>query len=63
LYVQTFGALPDDEAWERAHQHYTSVFKDEDYSDIQEARPLSLSYLDATGESAGENSQDVIHRR
>jgi B12-binding domain/radical SAM domain protein of rhizo-twelve system len=63
LYVQTFGALPDDEAWERAHQHYTSVFKDEDYSDIQEARPLSLSYLDATGERAGENSQDVMHRR
>jgi hypothetical protein len=55
LYVQTFGALPDDEAWERAHQHYTSVFRDEDYSDIQESRPLSLAYLDAE-----ESSHDVM---
>ena len=63
LYVQTFGALPDDEAWERAHQHYTSNFKDEDYSDIQEPRPLSLSYLEATGERAEENSNDVMRGR
>lgn len=52
LYVQTFGALPDDEAWERAHRHYTSIFTDEDYSDIQESRPLALSHLDATDEKA-----------
>ena len=24
LYVQTFGAMPDDDAWERAHHFYTS---------------------------------------
>jgi hypothetical protein len=59
LYVQTFGALPDDEAWERAHQHYTSVFKDEDYSDIQESRPLSLPYLEATVEPAENSSHEV----
>lgn len=59
LYVQTFDALPDDEAWERAHQHYTSVFKDEDYSDIQESRPLSLPYLEATVEPAENSSHEV----
>jgi B12-binding domain/radical SAM domain protein of rhizo-twelve system len=63
LYVQTFGALPDDEAWERAHQHYTSVFKDEDYSDIQESRPLSLSFLEATGEPAQESSHEARRGR
>ena len=63
LYVQTFGALPDDEAWERAHQHYTSMFNDEDYSDIQEARPLSLAYLDSMGGWPEEKSHDVSGRR
>jgi B12-binding domain/radical SAM domain protein of rhizo-twelve system len=63
LYVQTFGALPDDEAWERAHQHYTSVFKDEDYSDIQESRPLSLRYLEATDEPAQESSYEARRGR
>jgi B12-binding domain/radical SAM domain protein of rhizo-twelve system len=63
LYVQTFGALPDDEAWERAHRHYTSVFKDEDYSDIQESRPLSLSYLEAADKHAEDSSQDVTRER
>ena len=58
LYVQTFGALPDDEAWERAHRHYTSIFTDEDYSDIQESRPLALSYLDATDEKVEVSRRD-----
>ncbi|MGA2990709.1 MAG: TIGR04295 family B12-binding domain-containing radical SAM protein [Candidatus Korobacteraceae bacterium] len=48
LYVQTFGALPDDMAWERAHQHYTSTFSGQDYSDIQEQRPLPLEQLEGT---------------
>ena len=63
LYVQTFGALPDDEAWERAHHHYTSMFNDEDYSDIQESRPLPLAYLDSAGERPEEKSHDVSGRR
>jgi len=47
LYVQTFGALPDDDAWERAHSYYTAAFRGKGYSDIQEQRPLPLEELDA----------------
>ncbi len=59
LYVQTFGALPDDMAWERAHRHYTSIFGDKDYSDIQEQRPLPLEQLESAGtETAREEKQE-----
>jgi B12-binding domain/radical SAM domain protein of rhizo-twelve system len=46
LYTQTFGAPPDDEAWERAHSYYTSVFAGKDYSDIQEQEPSPLRELE-----------------
>jgi len=46
LYLQTFGSLPDDQAWERAHQYYTSTFAKTGYSDIQEQRPESIESLE-----------------
>jgi B12-binding domain/radical SAM domain protein of rhizo-twelve system len=46
LYVQTFGAVPDDEAWERAHHFYTQTFDSKGYSDIQEQRPAELEALE-----------------
>ncbi len=46
LYVQTFGAMPDDNAWERAHDHYVNLFNDKGYSDIQEQRPAPLVQLE-----------------
>jgi hypothetical protein len=46
LYQQTFGASPDDRAWERAHHYYTSAFSQLDYSDIQEQQPLSIEALE-----------------
>ncbi|HWR37251.1 MAG TPA: TIGR04295 family B12-binding domain-containing radical SAM protein [Clostridia bacterium] len=48
LYVQTFGALPDDDAWERAHSFYTSIFNNKGYSDIQEQRPVPLVQLETS---------------
>lgn len=36
---------PDDEAWERAHEHYLATFGA--FSDIQEERPLPLRTLEA----------------
>ncbi len=48
LYVQTFGALPDDNAWERAHHYYTTAFSDKGYSDIQEQRPAAIEDLECT---------------
>lgn len=45
-YVQTFGAPPDDEAWERAHSFYLSLFSDKGYSDIQDQNPRSLEELE-----------------
>jgi B12-binding domain/radical SAM domain protein of rhizo-twelve system len=36
---------PDDFAWERAHEHYLSMFNQ--FSDIQEDRPLPLATLEA----------------
>ncbi|MGI4764857.1 MAG: TIGR04295 family B12-binding domain-containing radical SAM protein [Janthinobacterium lividum] len=42
-YRKLFG-LPDDAAWERAHQHYLGQFTT--FSDIQEERPLSLPELE-----------------
>lgn len=46
LYTQTFGAAPDDLAWERAHRHYTSMFADKGYSDIQEQTPRGIEELE-----------------
>jgi anaerobic magnesium-protoporphyrin IX monomethyl ester cyclase len=45
-YVQTFGATPDDKAWERAHAFYLGLFADRGYSDIQEQHPLPLNELE-----------------
>jgi B12-binding domain/radical SAM domain protein of rhizo-twelve system len=47
LYTQLFGQ-PDDEAWERAHRHYTGIFSDKGYSDIQEQKPVALEELECT---------------
>jgi anaerobic magnesium-protoporphyrin IX monomethyl ester cyclase len=46
LYARTFGAAPDDQAWERAHHFYTSTFADKGYSEIQEAAPIILEQLE-----------------
>ncbi len=46
LYVETFGAQPDDEAWERAHRHYLGLF--DRFSDIQEEEPKPLEELECT---------------
>ncbi len=45
-YVQTFGAQPDDTAWERAHEYYLGLFADKGYSDIQEQHPVPLEELE-----------------
>jgi hypothetical protein len=45
-YVETFGAQPDDNAWERAHAFYLNLFADKGYSDIQEQHPLALGELE-----------------
>jgi radical SAM superfamily enzyme YgiQ (UPF0313 family) len=50
LYIQTFGALPDDDAWERAHAYYTSSFDEKGYSDIQEQRPVPLVQLEGVAQ-------------
>ena len=42
-YRRLFG-LPDDHAWERAHEHYLGQF--ESFSDIQDGRPLPLPALE-----------------
>jgi B12-binding domain/radical SAM domain protein of rhizo-twelve system len=42
-YGTRWGA-PDDQAWERAHEHYLQEF--ESFSDIQELRPEPLSQLE-----------------
>jgi hypothetical protein len=47
-YVETFGAQPDDTAWERAHSFYLELFGDKGYSDIQEQKPLPLADLENT---------------
>ncbi len=46
-YVTTFGAQPDESAWERAHSFYLQLFADKGFSDIQDQRPLALTELDA----------------
>lgn len=45
-YVQTFGAPPDDYAWERAHAYYLNIFADKGYSDVQDQHPLPLEELE-----------------
>ena len=45
-YVETFHALPDDLAWERAHHYYTNLFRDGGFSDIQEQKPLAIEELE-----------------
>jgi B12-binding domain/radical SAM domain protein of rhizo-twelve system len=42
-YTRRWGA-PDDLAWERAHEHYLGSF--DEFSDIQESRPLPLVQLE-----------------
>jgi B12-binding domain/radical SAM domain protein of rhizo-twelve system len=46
LYLQTFHAQPDEQAWERAHSFYLQQFAERGYSDIQEQHPLSLAELE-----------------
>lgn len=46
LYARTFAAAPDDQAWERAHRYYTSIFAGKGFSDIQEQRPVALEELE-----------------
>ena len=45
-YVTTFGAQPDEAAWQRAHSYYLQLFADKGYSDIQDQQPLSLQELE-----------------
>jgi anaerobic magnesium-protoporphyrin IX monomethyl ester cyclase len=46
-YVQRFGP-PDDYAWERAHQHYLSAFREKGFSDIQDRQPAPIEDLECT---------------
>ena len=48
-YRRLFG-LPDDRAWERAHEHYLGQFTT--FSDIQDERPLPLPELEAACRTA-----------
>lgn len=44
-YQRMFG-MPDDYAWERAHQYYLGTFRDKGYSDIQESQPAPIEELE-----------------
>jgi len=44
-YTKLWG-IPDDQAWERAHEHYLGLF--DRYSEIQEARPMPLGELESS---------------
>jgi len=46
-YLGRFGP-PDDYAWERAHQHYLSAFRDKGFSDIQDQQPSPIEDLECT---------------
>lgn len=46
-YVTTFGAQPDEQAWERAHAFYLQLFAGQGYSDIQNQQPISLCELES----------------
>ncbi|HEY0759658.1 MAG TPA: TIGR04295 family B12-binding domain-containing radical SAM protein [Acidisarcina sp.] len=45
-YVNTFGAQPDDRAWERAHDFYLDLFAGRGFSDIQDQQPMPLEELE-----------------
>lgn len=51
-YVDIFKAVPDDQAWERAHHYYTSLFSDKGFSDIQEQKPLPIAELESMRSAA-----------
>jgi len=44
-YAMRFG-VPDDYAWERAHQHYLSAFRGKGFSDIQDQKPMAIEDLE-----------------
>ncbi len=46
-YFQMWGP-PDDQAWERAHHYYLSIFSDKGFSDIQDQHPISIEDLECT---------------
>jgi anaerobic magnesium-protoporphyrin IX monomethyl ester cyclase len=46
-YIQRFGP-PDDQAWERAHEHYLSAFREKGFSDIQDQQPVAIEELECT---------------
>jgi anaerobic magnesium-protoporphyrin IX monomethyl ester cyclase len=46
---QKLWGVPDDDAWERAHDHYLKLF--ERFSDVQETKPLPLRELERGGQS------------
>jgi B12-binding domain/radical SAM domain protein of rhizo-twelve system len=48
-YTRRWG-VPDDMAWERAHSHYLESF--DEFSDIQDERPLPLVQLETGGRHA-----------
>jgi B12-binding domain/radical SAM domain protein of rhizo-twelve system len=52
LYLKTFGAMPDEQAWERAHHYYTSAFAGSGFSDIQEQKPEPLEMLEQIDQAA-----------
>ena len=45
-YITTFGAPPDDLAWERAHEFYLELFAGKGFSDIQDQQPVPLRELE-----------------
>ncbi len=45
-YVETFGAQPDEQAWERAHGFYLNLFADKGWSDVQAENPHTLAELE-----------------
>ncbi|HZQ44416.1 MAG TPA: TIGR04295 family B12-binding domain-containing radical SAM protein [Acidobacteriaceae bacterium] len=49
-YVTTFGAQPDEQAWERAHSFYLQLFASRGWSDIQDQQPLSLQQLESSAD-------------
>lgn len=49
-YVTTFGAQPDEQAWERAHNFYLQLFANRGWSDIQDQQPLSLQELESSSD-------------
>jgi anaerobic magnesium-protoporphyrin IX monomethyl ester cyclase len=54
-YSKRWGA-PDERAWERAMEHYLAEF--EEFSDIQDARPLPLEELERVARDSGFGTGD-----